>query len=163
MLARLAGRCLRPLTCLHRAAAAAPIAALSPFRRQLSSFDHDRVVDMFRDPYEADRSLPPPGRRWRAEEIRLKSNEDLQKLWVLLLKERNMLHTTKLLHQKRKSTMPYPERLPKVRKSMAMIKVVLGERYRERELKREEASRLTELEHLAAQEDHAANSPEPSS
>ena len=41
-----------------------------------------------------------------------------------------MLHTTKMLHRKRKTKMPHPERIKAVRKSMAMIKVVLGERQR---------------------------------
>ena len=82
----------------------------------------------FVDPYEQDPDLGEPGRRWMAPEIRLKSNEDLQKLWVVLLKERNMLYTAKLLHKKRGTEMPHPIRLNHVRKSMAMIKVVLGER-----------------------------------
>jgi len=79
----------------------------------------------FIDPYELDPDLAEPGRRWHAAEIRLKSNEDLQKLWVVLLKERNMLYSTKLLHRKRQTTMPHRGRLKATRKSMAMIKLVL--------------------------------------
>lgn len=85
----------------------------------------------FVDPYELNPDEGKPGRRWRASEIRLKSNEDLQKLWVVLLKERNMLYSTLLMHQKRKTQMPHRDRIKKCRKSMAMIKVVLGERERE--------------------------------
>lgn len=86
----------------------------------------------FIDPFEQQPDLGAPGRRWRAAEIRLKSSEDLAKLWVVLLKERNMLHSTRLLHKQRQTDMPYPERMRAVQKSMAMIKVVLGERQREK-------------------------------
>ncbi|EDO49834.1 predicted protein [Nematostella vectensis] len=70
------------------------------------------------------------GRRWRAGELRIKSNEDLHKLWYVLLKERNMLDT--LMHEAKRQgvPMPSPERYHKVKKSMAMVKLVLGERER---------------------------------
>mmetsp|Transcript_6885 Transcript_6885/g.22007 ORF Transcript_6885/g.22007 Transcript_6885/m.22007 type:complete len:198 (-) Transcript_6885:225-818(-) len=90
-------------------------------------------LEAFVDPYEVDPKLPPPGRRWSAAEIRLKSDADLQKLWAVLLRERNMLASVKLLHERRKTTMPHPERARMTRKSMAMIKVVLGERQRSAE------------------------------
>lgn len=86
----------------------------------------------FIDPYEVDPDLGAPGRRWHAAEMRLKSNEDLQKLWVVLMRERNMLATTLMMHRKRGTQMPYFERVRNTKKSMAMIKVVLGERQREK-------------------------------
>ena len=111
----------------------------------------------FIDPYERDPELAAPGRRWHAAEIRLKSNEELQKLWIVLMRERNMLHTTRMLHRKRGTKMPYPERTRAVRKSMAMIKVVLGERQREKAVRdarlfeeRERAGALKQLDLAAA-------------
>jgi large subunit ribosomal protein L47 len=89
-----------------------------------------QFLEAFVDPYEVDPKLPPPGRRWSAAEIRLKSDDDLQKLWVVLLRERNMLYSVKMLHERRKTSMPHRDRLQKTRKSMAMIKRVLGERDR---------------------------------
>lgn len=68
------------------------------------------------------------GRQWRARELKLKSNSDLEKLWVVLLIERNMLYTTKDMHKRQKTKMPFPNRLRKVRKSMALIKLVLHNR-----------------------------------
>ncbi len=92
----------------------------------------EAALRQFVDPYELDPDTELPGRRWRAAEIRLKSNEDLQKLWVVLMRERNMLQSAKMLHRVRKTKMPHPERIRNTRKSMAMIKVVLGERAREK-------------------------------
>lgn len=71
--------------------------------------------------------------------MRLKSDKDLQKLWVVLMMERNMLHSTRMLHEKRKTQMPHKSRIAKVRKSMAMVKVVLGERRRSLDFARKAA------------------------
>ena len=88
------------------------------------------VADLFTDPYELDPELPEPGRRWSAAEMRLKSSEDMSKLWIVLMRERNMLYSARMAHRLNKTKMLHTDRLAKVRKSMAMIKVVLGERER---------------------------------
>ncbi|XP_065872344.1 uncharacterized protein [Euphorbia lathyris] len=68
------------------------------------------------------------GRSWKASELRLKSWDDLQKLWFVLLKEKNMLMTQRQMLNAQNLRFPNPERLPKVRKSMCRIKHVLTER-----------------------------------
>ncbi|GKA90827.1 39S ribosomal protein L47, mitochondrial [Tanacetum coccineum] len=68
------------------------------------------------------------GRSWKAFELRLKSWDDLHKLWYVLLKEKNMLMTQRQMLHAQNLRFPNPERLPKVRKSMCRIKHVLTER-----------------------------------
>ncbi|KAH7661581.1 Ribosomal protein L47 mitochondrial protein [Dioscorea alata] len=68
------------------------------------------------------------GRGWKASELRLKSWDDLQKLWYVLLKEKNMLMTQRQMLEAENLRFPNPERIPKVRKSMCRIKHVLTER-----------------------------------
>ncbi|KAL5544257.1 hypothetical protein UlMin_008041 [Ulmus minor] len=83
--------------------------------------------------FEADRSAEDDkpviyGRSWKASELRLKSWDDLQKLWYVLLKEKNMLMTQRQMLNAQNLRFPNPERIPKVRKSMCRIKHVLTER-----------------------------------
>ncbi|CAA0823175.1 ribosomal protein L29 family protein [Striga hermonthica] len=83
--------------------------------------------------FEADRNPEDEkpvvyGRSWKASELRLKSWDDLQKLWYVLLKEKNMLMTQRQMLQAQNLRFPNPERIPKVRKSMCRIKHVLTER-----------------------------------
>jgi hypothetical protein len=54
------------------------------------------------------------GRSWKASELRLKSWDDLQKLWYVLLKEKNMLMTQRQMLHAQNLRFPNPERLPKV-------------------------------------------------
>jgi ribosomal protein L29 len=71
------------------------------------------------------------GRAWKADELRLKSFEDLHTLWYVLLKESNMLLSERERARKNKQQkMPQAERLLKVRQSMARIQCVLEERKR---------------------------------
>ncbi|XP_061337574.1 uncharacterized protein LOC133284553 [Gastrolobium bilobum] len=83
--------------------------------------------------FEADRSPDDDkpvvyGRSWKATELRLKSWDDLHKLWYVLLKEKNMLMTQRQMLNAQNLRFPNPERIPKVRKSMCRIKHVLTER-----------------------------------
>ncbi|EEF52044.1 structural constituent of ribosome, putative [Ricinus communis] len=68
--------------------------------------------------FEADRSQDEAkpvvyGRSWKASELRLKSWDDLNKLWYVLLKEKNMLMTQRQMLHAQNLRFPNPERLPK--------------------------------------------------
>ncbi|KAL7636958.1 UNVERIFIED_CONTAM: hypothetical protein RMT77_012716 [Armadillidium vulgare] len=68
------------------------------------------------------------GRSWRKEELRLKSNEDLHKLWYVLLKEKNMLLTMEDACKREYRLFPNPERIDKVEESMTNLEAVVRER-----------------------------------
>ncbi|XP_066156144.1 large ribosomal subunit protein uL29m [Euwallacea fornicatus] len=68
------------------------------------------------------------GRSWRKEELRLKSNSDLHKLWYVLLKEKNMLLTMEEEAKQQVQLFPSPERLDKVEDSMENLETVIRER-----------------------------------
>jgi len=70
------------------------------------------------------------GRPWKLDELRLKSNEDLHKLWYVLLKERNMLMTMADEYKRQSELFPSPERLEKVEESMENLLDVVAERDR---------------------------------
>ncbi|BGO95612.1 hypothetical protein NBRC10512_006780 [Rhodotorula toruloides] len=79
-----------------------------------------------------DKAKDMSGRAWKTEELRIKSFEDLHKLWYILLRERNVLLTQKEEARRvridlRGFSMVH-ENLHKCRKSMARIKGVLAER-----------------------------------
>ncbi|KAH7429335.1 hypothetical protein KP509_09G042100 [Ceratopteris richardii] len=87
------------------------------------------LEDFFEVGRDANLEKPPVyGRAWKASELRLKSWDDLHKLWYVLLKEKNMLLTQKQIMNSHNLRFPNPERLPKVRQSMCRLKQVLTER-----------------------------------
>ena len=70
----------------------------------------------------------PCGRAWRAAELRRKSFDDLHGLWYVCLKERNMLLTERYAAHKAGRDFLGPDRLDKVKQTMARIKGVVHER-----------------------------------
>jgi len=68
------------------------------------------------------------GRSWRLEELRLKSQTDLHKLWYVLLKERNMLLTMEEAANKESELFPNPERIDKIDESMENLQTIIRER-----------------------------------
>lgn len=69
-----------------------------------------------------------PGRSWTADELRLKSNADLHRLWFVCLRERDMLRTMRAAYVKQSRHFPNPERLDRVAETMDAIKEVVDER-----------------------------------
>jgi large subunit ribosomal protein L47 len=68
------------------------------------------------------------GRAWRVDDLRIKSNTDLHKLWFVLLKERNMLLTMEHEAKRCLELFPNPERIDKVEESMTNLEAVVRER-----------------------------------
>lgn len=68
------------------------------------------------------------GRSWKKDELRIKSNTDLHKLWYILLKEHNMLLTMEQESKDQTRLFPSPERIDKVKESMSNLEEVVRER-----------------------------------
>ncbi|KAM3620114.1 uncharacterized protein V6R79_018459 [Siganus canaliculatus] len=68
------------------------------------------------------------GAPWTAKQLRTKSNEDLHKLWYVLLKEKNMLLTIEQEAKRQAVQMPSPERIRKVERSIIRLETVVKER-----------------------------------
>eukprot|EP00250_Pteridium_aquilinum_P005712 c15766_g1_i1 orf=227-619(-) len=101
-----------------------PVVAASTASQKLRGLQDFFEVGRNADPTKS----PVYGRAWKACELRLKSWEDLHKLWYVLLKEKNMLLTQKQIMSSHNLRFPNPERIPKVRLSMCRLKHVLTER-----------------------------------
>ncbi|XP_008799119.2 39S ribosomal protein L47, mitochondrial [Phoenix dactylifera] len=107
------------------ASTASAAAAASASAKKL----HNPLQEFFEVDRRTDDEKPVVyGRSWKASELRLKSWDDLHKLWYVLLKEKNMLMTQRQMLNAQNLRFPNPERIPKVRKSMCRIKHVLTER-----------------------------------
>ncbi|XP_058083413.1 uncharacterized protein LOC131231286 [Magnolia sinica] len=109
--------------------AAASRAEASGAAAAVKAIHHNPLEEFFEADRSQDEDTPVVyGRSWKASELRLKSWDDLQKLWYVLLKEKNMLMTQRQMLHAQNLRFPNPERIPKVRKSMCRIKHVLTER-----------------------------------
>ncbi|XP_061539831.1 39S ribosomal protein L47, mitochondrial [Phycodurus eques] len=97
--------------------------------RALHTSIHRRGLDEFFDlPENWGESKVKSGAPWTAKQLRTKSNEDLHKLWYVLLKEKNMLLTLEQEARRQRVPMPSPERLRKVQRSMIRLETVVMER-----------------------------------
>ncbi|PSN31167.1 hypothetical protein C0J52_25767 [Blattella germanica] len=70
-------------------------------------------MEFFDDTKNWGQSEVKVGRSWKTDELRIKSNEDLHKLWFVLLKERNMLKTMEHECKEQTQLFPNPERIDK--------------------------------------------------
>lgn len=86
------------------------------------------LEEFFDDPKNWGQKTVKSGRAWRMDELRIKSNSDLHKLWFVLYKERNMLLTMKEAAKEESEIFPSPERIDKVEESMANLEEVVRER-----------------------------------
>ncbi|XP_053208301.1 39S ribosomal protein L47, mitochondrial-like [Panonychus citri] len=68
------------------------------------------------------------GRSWRQEELRIKSNSDLHKLWFVLYKEKNRLLTMQEACKAEGHVFPSEERIEKVEESMENLEKIVRER-----------------------------------
>uniref|UniRef100_A0A7S1TNE6 Large ribosomal subunit protein uL29m n=1 Tax=Phaeomonas parva TaxID=124430 RepID=A0A7S1TNE6_9STRA len=68
------------------------------------------------------------GRAWTAKELRKKSFDDLHKLWFVLYKEKNVILTEQARARTLSREMTAPERLHKVKLSMARLRHVVDDR-----------------------------------
>lgn len=72
------------------------------------------LMEFFDDKKNWGKNEVKSGRAWTADELRLKSNSDLHKLWFVLLKEQNMLLTMEAEYDRKIQLFPSPERIDKV-------------------------------------------------
>ncbi|XP_011472181.1 39S ribosomal protein L47, mitochondrial isoform X1 [Oryzias latipes] len=86
------------------------------------------LEEFFDSPENWGESTVKSGAPWTAKQLRAKSNEDLHKLWYVLLKERNMLLTLEQEAKRQRVPMPSPERLRKVERSMTRLDTAVWER-----------------------------------
>ncbi|XP_050412568.1 39S ribosomal protein L47, mitochondrial [Patella vulgata] len=102
-----------------------PLPTTASFSTTTTRFGLDEFFD---DEENWPKGTVKVGRPWRVDELRIKSNSDLHKLWYVLLKERNMLLTMEEHYTQESELFPSPERIFKVEESMENILDVVKER-----------------------------------
>ncbi len=88
------------------------------------SFKRYDLTEFFDDKANLQETKIKHGREWYMEELRLKSNPDLHKLWYVLHKERNMLLTMEECYKKYAEPFPSPERIAKVYNNKNYKKII---------------------------------------
>ncbi|KAB0797327.1 hypothetical protein PPYR_08321 [Photinus pyralis] len=88
------------------------------------------LMEFFDDEKNWGSSEVKTGRSWTKDDLRIKSNTDLHKLWYVLVKEKNMLLSMEHEHNEQVRLFPSPERLDKVLDSMENLEEVVRERNR---------------------------------
>ncbi|MEQ2239295.1 hypothetical protein ILYODFUR_002916 [Ilyodon furcidens] len=106
----------------------APISCFGQHRAVHTTISMRGLEEFFDQPENWGESTVKSGAPWIAKQLRTKSNEDLHKLWYVLLKERNMLLTLQQEAKRQRVQMPSPERLRKVERSMIRLETVVTER-----------------------------------
>lgn len=104
------------------------VTSFHQFRIFHTTFSRRGLEEFFDDPKNWGEEKVKSGASWTCQQLRNKSNEDLHKLWYVLLKERNMLLTLEQEAKRQRLPMPSPERLEKVVDSMDALDKVVQER-----------------------------------
>lgn len=103
------------------------VSLLSKRHFHISSSKND-LKEFFDDDVNWGEKEIKSGRSWKIDELRIKSNSDLHKLWFVLYKEKNMLLTMEHAAKAEIELFPSPERIDKVEISMENLEAVVRER-----------------------------------
>lgn len=104
------------------------LAASNDVPSNISSEVNKKLMFFFDDEKNWGQNEVKVGRSWKKDELRIKSNVDLHKLWYVLLKEKNMLLTMEHESKEEMRLFPNPERIDKVNESMSNVEEVVRER-----------------------------------
>lgn len=105
-----------------------PISTTGQYRALHTTISRRGLEEFFDSPENWGDPTVKSGAPWTAKQLRTKSNEDLHKLWYVLLKEKNMLLTLEQEAKRQRVQMPSPERIRKVERSMIRLETVVKER-----------------------------------
>ncbi|XP_062411391.1 39S ribosomal protein L47, mitochondrial [Sardina pilchardus] len=112
----------------HRLSSFSPVVKPVHFRLFHTSQSRKGLEEFFDLPENWGEEKVKSGAPWTGKLLRAKSNEDLHKLWYVLLKEKNMLLTSEQESKRQRLPMPSPERLKKVERSMIRLDTIVQER-----------------------------------
>ncbi|XP_029285037.1 large ribosomal subunit protein uL29m [Cottoperca gobio] len=105
-----------------------PISPVGQCRALHTSISRRGLEEFFDFPENWGETTVKSGAPWTAKHLRTKSNEDLHKLWYVLLKEKNLLLTLQQEAKIQRVAMTSPERLRKVDRGLFRLESVVKER-----------------------------------